>query len=394
MIREQKFAEPRVFRLFIIFFVTIIYFLALSLRDHAKIERVVLNFLLFFMFFMIFATMMIFYRTKGKIEKDTSNTYHHFTIFYLCGIILLLFCSLGPAFVAPAFIIGFFFSLSANQPIATFMGAYLITVYSMNVRNYFYEYACNLLLLLIGIFFVEIFEDKRYRSFLYVIVFCVQVSLPICFSHFSMGEYSFWMLFANCLLGIASDLLLYLLFDKMRDVVLEQEMTHEQNIIARDYPLVREIHAYSTAEYEHACKVSLISYKCAKLIDIDPDVCAAAGFYYRIGKLEGEPFVENGVLIAQQHCFPESVIRILHEYNGDKALPSSPESAVVNLVDSLVSRFEYLKQETSESEWNREILIYQTLNDKSSTGIYDKSGLSINQFLKIREFLVRGDDLK
>jgi hypothetical protein len=53
-----------------------------------------------------------------------------------------------------------------------------------------------------------------------------------------------------------------------------------------------------------------------------------------------------------------------------------------------------MRTEVNGNEWNREVLIYQTLNEKLATGMLDKSGLSINQYLKIREFLVRGDDLQ
>ncbi len=66
----------------------------------------------------------------------------------------------------------------------------------------------------------------------------------------------------------------------------------------------------------------------------------------------------------------------------------------MNIVDTLVRRFERMRTEVNGNEWNREVLIYQTLNEKLATGMLDKSGLSINQYLKIREFLVRGDDLQ
>ena len=39
------------------------------------------------------------------------------------------------------------------------------------------------------------------------------------------------------------------------------------------------------------------------------------------------------------------------------------------------------------------MVIYQTLNDESSSGIYDHSGLTMNQFLKIREFLAKEEEL-
>ncbi|MDE7062493.1 MAG: hypothetical protein K2O73_04530, partial [Lachnospiraceae bacterium] len=112
-----------------------------------------------------------------------------------------------------------------------------------------------------------------------------------------------------------------------------------------------------------------------------------------IGKLEGEPFVENGVQLAESNCFPQEVIDILAEYNGEKKEISTMESAIVHMVDILVTKFELLGQDTLQSVWNHDIVIYQTLNEKSSEGIYDLSGMGMNQFLKIREFLAKGVEL-
>lgn len=45
------------------------------------------------------------------------------------------------------------------------------------------------------------------------------------------------------------------------------------------------------------------------------------------------------------------------------------------------------------SDWNQDMVIYQTLNEYSASGIYDSSGLSMNRFLQIRECLVKSDHL-
>ena len=44
--------------------------------------------------------------------------------------------------------------------------------------------------------------------------------------------------------------------------------------------------------------------------------------------------------------------------------------------------------------WNKEMVIYQTLNEFSAQGLYDQSGLSMNMFLKIREYLVKEEALR
>ena len=92
-------------------------------------------------------------------------------------------------------------------------------------------------------------------------------------------------------------------------------------------------------------------------------------------------------------CFPEKVIQIIAEYYGEEEKPSSPESALVHIVDALVIKLEKMKEGVGLSQWNKEMIIYQTLNEFSSSGIYDVSGLGMNQFLKIREYLTKEESL-
>ena len=139
----------------------------------------------------------------------------------------------------------------------------------------------------------------------------------------------------------------------------------------------------------HALKVAMIAGKCAAEICANEMEATAAGFCYRLGILEGEPFVEIGVRLAQENCFPDAVVQILSEYNGEQRLPSSKESAIVHMVDACVKKIELLSSQKLSSSWNQDMVIYQTLNELSASGIYDESGLSMNQFLKVRELLVR-----
>jgi hypothetical protein len=92
-------------------------------------------------------------------------------------------------------------------------------------------------------------------------------------------------------------------------------------------------------------------------------------------------------------CFPDEVIQILSEYYGEEKLPSTPESALVHMVDALVTRMNQIRNDAKTSPWNADILIYQTLNEFSTSGIYDRSGMSMNLFLKIRGFLAKEEML-
>ena len=132
---------------------------------------------------------------------------------------------------------------------------------------------------------------------------------------------------------------------------------------------------------------------CAGEIGADAPCAMMAGFYYRLGKMEGEPEIDNALRLANNHCFPTDVMAVMEEYGGILRLPQTPESASVHMVDALVTKIELLDQDTMSSTWNQDMVIYQTLNELSQKGIYDESGISINQFLKIREKLVREDSL-
>ena len=114
------------------------------------------------------------------------------------------------------------------------------------------------------------------------------------------------------------------------------------DITDESYPLARELASFSRADYSHARRVMLVAARCAAVVGADERVCSAAGMYYRIGVLEGAPLAKNGVKMAQRACFPEKVIRIIGEYNGEEALPSTIESAIVHMVDGLLKKLEVL----------------------------------------------------
>ena len=92
--------------------------------------------------------------------------------------------------------------------------------------------------------------------------------------------------------------------------------------------------------------------------------------------------------------FPEQLTNILYEYYGKLRKPQTPESALVHMVDALIVKLDHIKADVADSEWNHDILIIQLLNELSASGIYDESGLSMNHFLKIRDYLKKEELLK
>ena len=56
-------------------------------------------------------------------------------------------------------------------------------------------------------------------------------------------------------------------------------------------------------------------------------------------------------------------------------------------------RFSVNDKDSMKSTWNQNMVIYQTINELSQKGFYDNSGLTMNQFLVIREILANEDIL-
>jgi hypothetical protein len=64
------------------------------------------------------------------------------------------------------------------------------------------------------------------------------------------------------------------------------------------------------------------------------------------------------------------------------------------MISSLTMRLEEANNDITKSTWDHEMLIYQTLNEYSSEGMYDDCGLSMNQFLTVRECLAKEKSLQ
>ena len=124
---------------------------------------------------------------------------------------------------------------------------------------------------------------------------------------------------------------------------------------------------------------------------IDPYLAAAGGLYYRVGLIRGDKEIDCAMEIAAENGFPEKLTAILYEYQGLIRRPTTRESAIVHMCDSVIRRLDAIsrKGDQMESGWNKQMLIYQAFNDLSLSGIYDDSGISINQFLRIRDRLVK-----
>ena len=83
-------------------------------------------------------------------------------------------------------------------------------------------------------------------------------------------------------------------------------------IIEEDFPAVKQLKKHNFSEYNHGNFVSTIAIKAAKAAGLDTALCAAGGFYYRIGQWQKHKSVMEGVEQALAMHFPEKLTNIPH----------------------------------------------------------------------------------
>lgn len=334
---------------------------------------------------------LVYERTRGMIADNVQTTYARITKGFLIASVIMLAISLLPEYFRPVLILPLIMAAYSNDTFAIISGMFFNILLAMTTGGSFNELLAYSFMVLIGGIFSKVLYKKEYRLYLGLIFLFVSVLFPNVFYYFSNETIELTNLIICLVNGFVIAIYVIAFYPTVKTYTKEEIAYNYEKILSDNYVQVHELAAYAPAEYRHARVVSHFAEKYATNLGLNANLAAAAGFYYRLGKWEGEPVVENGVNKATELCFPTELIQILWEYNGIFEVPSSPESALVHIIDALLIKLEALENEVGTSKWNKEVLIYQTLEEFSRSGMYDKSGLSINAFIKIREWLAKED---
>ena len=389
---ENAFSAKRVGKLALLFFCSILFPAACGILHDVRIDHLIVWSFISLICFVCFALYAERQRLQGEMSRGISNDYSLLTFIYLVCLLGACIGSLLPAFAAPVMAI----SVLCNGAFQTKMGSALAVYFCLLCALFSeggeYEVTAYVMLALICLFLTELFMEQGLRLWTGILVVCLSIVIPVCGNYLTdhvLAIRTVGFSFAGSMLTLS----VLTLVPKLRSREHVAEEVSLDTIMDDHYHLRREIERYSTVDYNHALRTSRVAAKLAAGVGADEKLARAGGFYYRIGKLEGEPFVENGVRIAQDNCFSKRLVAILEEYNGQKRLPGSIESAIVQISDMIVTKFDLLDKDTFSSSWNRDIVIYQSMNEKSAEGLYDNSGLTMNQFLTIRELLIKEEML-
>ncbi len=335
-------------------------------------------------------------RREGKIlYKETSYQYLFFLSLIAWGVLF------GSSFLDPtafpALLMGIIFSAFGGDILALSLGLYMDLVYCLALGLSGFYTAGYVGLTLCAVLLSRVLrQQKKFEKISsFVMMEALTVGFAAVAGYFTDLHLTFEMLLVAGGVGVVEILYTMLILPRFEGLIGHEEVVLYEMLLDPAYSLLMELRSFSEAEYQRACKVAHLARLCGEEIGVNASLCEAGGLYYRIGKMMGEPEIDHAVKIAGRHNFPKELTDILYEYEAVLKKPSSEESAIVHMCDALVKKVEAFAAASSsmESSWNQEMVIYQTLNELSSLGIYDDSSISMNQFLKIRNRLVREGSL-
>lgn len=391
---KEQYVAKRVVNMILIFLVAIIFSCIAGGRAGFYPDSFLALASLTVLFVLLFLFLLVHDRNRLKLSNNRETDYRRVMVGFLCSALIALSFFLFPEFMRPVMLIPLLMSAVGTEELAFCSSFFFCSVFGLAEKCSEYEILVYIILIVFGCVIARMMENEKVKVWYLLLIFALSVVIPVIFFYFSYQETSYVTIFTAFIPAVLTDLFAIFLYPVLTRQK-EQEISHMlSDMVEDEYFLLQELKKFSRLEYRHAIRVSITAGKCAQIVNADSAVCKAAGMYYRIGILDGDPMVEHGVKRAKMNCFPERVTEILSEYYGIEKKPSTIESAIVQMVDGLIKKMEALEKISKiENGWNKEMVIYQTLNEFSAQGLYDQSGLSMNMFLKIREYLVKEEAL-
>ncbi len=389
----EHVSRKRIYKMITIFLIMTIFSLMLGVLKGMLLDQLLCVIMLDLVFFSVLIFLMENQRLEGRLCKNRTTDYNRLLMGVLLVSLFGAVCAFLPAYTRPMLAIAIVMTGFSSEWLGLCISLYYSVILAVICGMSVSELLCYITMSLASSMLFAAWENAKLKKSFILIVGCLQIILPTIFYYLEYREYAIHVLLISLVLSIVLMIALQLIYGQIYYYREHEVENILQDMLDEEYAVAKELRRFSTKEYEHAKLVSEVARECARIAGADELLCAVGGLYYRIGVVKGEQIAENGELVAAEKCFPEKVYRIIREYYGVIDLPSTPESAIVQMIDGVLCRIEEMRANDEMNDWNKDMAIYHTLTEYSSNGMYNESGLSMHKFLEIREYLVKEEPL-
>lgn len=136
--------------------------------------------------------------------------------------------------------------------------------------------------------------------------------------------------------------------------------------------------------YCHCLQVSDFAVKVAKKMKANSNLVNAGARFHEIGKLKSNNYISAGIQILEKNKYPKEVIRIIKEHNSKMNKPTTIESAIVMLADTVETTMSNLENTKGMSGINRKKIIQNVLDIRFDSGMLSEAITDIETYKRLR----------
>lgn len=380
---------PSIIRIVFLTLIALLFFGASFLFGFFKglgLDELIIIGLFNLIFVCIFIVVINSKRLSGSLYKGTN--YLFLFIVYLICFGLCYAQSKVPEYYIPVGILPLLLSAALPGTLSIGSGLYFYLISSVCFGQRTYTLYSYIAILVIAVLLGEYLKAKegKFRVISGIIFGLICLMFPMLFSYLLTYSVEQREILIYLGLGIVNAIFMIFLYNPICKLFKRQRRNGYETIIDGSHPILVDLKKLSAPEFNHSVRVANLSGECADKIGADRLLAMAGGLYYHASNIYSVDDREKFYKRLNNLCFPPEVITLISHNGEDKNMPTSREGAIVHMVDALVTKFDALRDH-AEGQWNTNMVVYQTLNDYSTQGYYDGTGLSMNEFLVIRDFL-------
>ena len=163
-------------------------------------------------------------------------------------------------------------------------------------------------------------------------------------NYYTYGEYLISDLIVG-LIGGTIQIAVFLCFFPFVAKTLQFNLNKKLAIICEEsFKPLKELKDRASDVYDHSRIVAKLAEHAATAIGVNIKLVKAGALYHEIGQGLGGNYIKKGIDICEENNIPEEVVNLLREHNINVSKPSTKESAIVMLSDTIISTIDGLKK--------------------------------------------------
>lgn len=381
---KKKYSYKRMFFLALMVVTTVAMDFAVAFLIKAD-EYDLINLLISSIVLLIVAIVWLeFDRVSHEFSDEKYGNYARIFVSVLFSSIMIIICSFFKLTIIPISTISLGISLITGPTTGIVFGSYFSVIY-FSVLNVDYRFfVLYLILTIIGAITARLFTDKETYIGGSIVLMCTYFicSIGIYFAiDQTISLESILYAVINGVVAVGVSILHGRYVAAKIDNVQNKRV---EALIDEDCDIRLEMHEKNPESYFECVSISEMAYVAAGVIGADANLAKAGGLYSRIGIIAGENIETNNTIVSDVYNFPTNLIQCIYEVSSKDTKPTSKEAGIVYMAIKCHKAFSVLKNDTIRSGWNKEIVLQQVFNNATNDGSLENSGITMNDFVKIK----------